>query len=422
MQNDQVAGILQGRNNTGLPMAKTPASSKAPAKAKGSASKPAVSSKTPSKLQVHAVSGTPAISKTPAKSKTPIKFKTPARTKTPARLKSATPRSVPHRRRDSSPVVLIEVVDDPSQTQLEVRPGGAVRVKTPKSSPPTPLGTASTTSTEHVRTSTTASAGPVPVSSEHTPSHDSGFDELVAEEEQRQDSIEWLPQTDPKLKTPKYCSKFLQDARAAAASHESAAESQLHQNLPNGTLQPSELVSSVPIIPSSPSPNFTSTNPANRGPTTNAVAPKKRAKSAVDIPDDTVSPSPDKIRSPSPDTAAAWIEVERSSSKAAQASSQWPEDTPIAKSAIANAGAREVALTARISSIAVQSSPTKHQENHSRNIRQQSIEADEAEDFETRKSGQTPRSLDFKARTPRSLARWVISQFSSPWHITVLKT
>lgn len=402
MQNDQAQEILQGRRDLGLQMVKAPAGSKAAAKSKGSMLKPATSSKTPSKPKAHAVSGTLAISKTPLKSKTPIKFKTPARTKTPARLKSATPRSVPYTRKDSSPVVLIEALDDPSQTQLEVRPGGAVRVKTPKSSPPTPLETASTSSREPFPTGTTASARPVPVSSENTPSHDSGFDELVAEEEQRQDSIEWLPSNNSKPKTPRSYSKFLQDARASMAANESAAKSQLHPNLQHGTLQPSELVSSIPIIPSSPSPNFTTTDFVQPGPT-KLIAPKKRSGAAT--PDDPISSSPEKIRSPSPETAACWIEVERSSSKAARPSPGWPEDTPIAVSVIVNAEAREAVLTARVGSVAVQSSPIKHQGDHSRNTRHQSIETDDTEDFDTRESGQTPRTLDFKARTPRSLTR-----------------
>lgn len=409
MQNDQAEEILRRRRDLGLSMAKTQASSKASANANGSASKAANSSKTPSKPKVNAFSGTPAISKMPAKSKTPIRFKTPARTMTPVRAKSATPRSVPQIPRDSSPVVLIEVADDPSQTQLEVRPGGAVRVKTPKSSPPTPLETTTTTtSTELARAGSTASAGPVPVSSENTPSHDSGFDELVAEEELRQDSIDWLPSNNPTLKTPGSYSRFLRDARDAAASNESAAKSQPHQSLPNGTLQPNELASSVPVIPSSPSPNFTPTNTARRVPSTRFAASKQSPEAALAMPEDPILSSPDKIRSPSPETAAAWIEVERSSSKAARSSPEWPEDTPI----VANAEAREAELTARFTSVAVQASPIKHPVP-SLIDRNPSSEPDEAEDFDTRKSGQTPRTLNFKARTLHSLTRWVHKQ-SSP--------
>ncbi|RDI87325.1 hypothetical protein Vi05172_g2683 [Venturia inaequalis] len=410
MQNDQAQEILRGRRGIGLSTVKTPASSKAPANLKGSASKAATSSKTPPKPKVSAASGTPAISKTPANLKAPIKFKTPARAKIPARSKSATPRSVPHGPRDSSPVVLIEVVDDPSQTQLEIRPGGAVRVKTPQSSLPTPLKTASTTSRELAPSGSTASAGLVPVSSENTPSHDSGFDELVAEEEQRQDSIEWLPQTDPKFKTPKPYSKFLRDARAAATgSDHCAAGSQLDQNMSNATLQANELASSVPIIPSSPSPKFTPTNTAKRVPFERFAAPKKSTKAALADSEDPILSSPDEIRSPSPETAAAWVEVERSSSKAARSSPGWPEDTPITKSAIANAEAREAVLTARITSAAVQSSLIEPQDpSHTDQV--QSFELDEAEDFDTRKSGQTPRTLDFKARTPRSLTRSIASR------------
>ncbi|QDS67511.1 hypothetical protein FKW77_001601 [Venturia effusa] len=410
MQIDRAEEIIQGRRGLGLPLIKSPASSKTPAKVKGSNSKPTTISRTPAKPKAHAVPENAATSKTPAKPKTPMKFKTPTLTKTPARLKSTTPRSVPHRRRDLSPVVLIEVVDDPLQTQLEVRPGGAVRVKTPNSSQLNRLDTASTASIEPERTESTASIVPVPLCAETTPSHDSGFDELVAEEEQRQDSIEWLPQTDARLKIPRSYNKFLKDARAAASSNKSVDRSQLHQSLRSGTLQSDEFVSSVPVIPSSPSPNLDPKIPAKHGLFLGHEAPIKCADPAVPVQDDHILSSPEKIRSPSPDTAAAWVEVERSSSKVARPSPGWPEDTPIAKCAIANAEAREAVHSTSAKSITSQTSPVEHDRKGQWHDRQQSIETNEAEEFDTRNSGQTPRTLNFKARTPRSLVRPIASR------------